>query len=143
LVATQWTIAGRAESAIGVQADPFGGLAVRHATLFLVWRWEYPDGPLADGHWRQPGYGCWCLRGYRALPHGAGSYKTPKALVFVEEMPETVGGKVLNYQLRASYADLARARATGLGRGGLPRRGWAPAPLGSFTWPIGSSTPRE
>ncbi len=35
-----------------------------------------------------------------------GGYETPKAVVFAEELPETVGGKVLKYKLRAEYADL-------------------------------------
>lgn len=35
-----------------------------------------------------------------------GGYETPKAVVFAEELPETVGGKILKYRLRARYADL-------------------------------------
>ena len=35
-----------------------------------------------------------------------GGYETPKAVVFADELPETVGGKVLKYELRARYADL-------------------------------------
>jgi acyl-CoA synthetase (AMP-forming)/AMP-acid ligase II len=35
-----------------------------------------------------------------------GGYGTPKAVVFTEELPETVGGKVLKYRLRARHADL-------------------------------------
>lgn len=31
-------------------------------------------------------------------------YETPKAVLFVEQLPETVGGKVLKYKLRAGYA---------------------------------------
>lgn len=31
-------------------------------------------------------------------------YETPKAVLFVTELPETVGGKVLKYKLRASHA---------------------------------------
>jgi acyl-CoA synthetase (AMP-forming)/AMP-acid ligase II len=37
-----------------------------------------------------------------------GGYETPKAVVFADELPETVGGKVLKYKLRAHYADLYR-----------------------------------
>ena len=33
-------------------------------------------------------------------------YETPKAVVFAAELPETVGGKVLKYRLRARHADL-------------------------------------
>jgi acyl-CoA synthetase (AMP-forming)/AMP-acid ligase II len=33
-------------------------------------------------------------------------YETPKEVVFVEELPETVGGKVLKYRLRAGYRHL-------------------------------------
>lgn len=33
-------------------------------------------------------------------------YEAPKAVVFTDELPETVGGKVLKYKLRARYADL-------------------------------------
>jgi acyl-CoA synthetase (AMP-forming)/AMP-acid ligase II len=32
-------------------------------------------------------------------------YETPKGIVFVDELPETVGGKVLKYKLRAGLAD--------------------------------------
>ena len=35
-----------------------------------------------------------------------GGYETPKSVVFVDELPETVGGKILKYQLRARYATL-------------------------------------
>jgi acyl-CoA synthetase (AMP-forming)/AMP-acid ligase II len=31
-------------------------------------------------------------------------YETPKRVLFVDELPETVGGKVLKYKLRAAYA---------------------------------------
>jgi acyl-CoA synthetase (AMP-forming)/AMP-acid ligase II len=30
-------------------------------------------------------------------------YETPKDVVFVDELPETVGGKVLKYKLRAQF----------------------------------------
>jgi acyl-CoA synthetase (AMP-forming)/AMP-acid ligase II len=33
-------------------------------------------------------------------------FETPKAVVFAPELPETVGGKVLKYRLRATHADL-------------------------------------
>ena len=32
-------------------------------------------------------------------------YETPKGVVFVDALPETIGGKVLKYKLRASHAD--------------------------------------
>ncbi|HMG64762.1 MAG TPA: hypothetical protein VK599_17605, partial [Streptosporangiaceae bacterium] len=32
-------------------------------------------------------------------------YETPKGVLFVDELPETVGGKVLKYKLRAAYSD--------------------------------------
>jgi acyl-coenzyme A synthetase/AMP-(fatty) acid ligase len=32
-------------------------------------------------------------------------YETPKRVVFVAEMPETVGGKILKYRLRAELAN--------------------------------------
>src|SRR5262249_51481950 len=32
-------------------------------------------------------------------------YETPKGIVFVSELPETVGGKVLKYKLRKTFAD--------------------------------------
>ncbi len=35
-----------------------------------------------------------------------GGYETPKAIVFAEELPETVGGKILKYKLRALHTDL-------------------------------------
>jgi acyl-coenzyme A synthetase/AMP-(fatty) acid ligase len=31
-------------------------------------------------------------------------YETPKAVVFADALPETVGGKVLKYKLRATHA---------------------------------------
>ena len=31
-------------------------------------------------------------------------YETPKRIIWVDELPETVGGKVLKYQLRERYA---------------------------------------
>jgi acyl-CoA synthetase (AMP-forming)/AMP-acid ligase II len=37
--------------------------------------------------------------------HLAG-YETPKAIVFAETLPETVGGKILKYKLRAQHAGL-------------------------------------
>ncbi|MEV6641464.1 AMP-binding protein [Amycolatopsis sp. NPDC051371] len=39
--------------------------------------------------------------------HLAG-YETPKAVVFADALPETVGGKILKYKLRARHADLYR-----------------------------------
>lgn len=36
--------------------------------------------------------------------HLAG-YETPKGIVFSDFLPETVGGKVLKYKLRAQHAD--------------------------------------
>jgi acyl-CoA synthetase (AMP-forming)/AMP-acid ligase II len=33
-------------------------------------------------------------------------FETPKAVRFVDALPETVGGKILKYQLRAAHADL-------------------------------------
>ncbi len=35
-------------------------------------------------------------------------YETPKAIVFADALPETVGGKILKYKLRARHADLYR-----------------------------------
>lgn len=35
-------------------------------------------------------------------------YETPKAIVLAEALPETVGGKILKYKLRARHADLYR-----------------------------------
>jgi acyl-CoA synthetase (AMP-forming)/AMP-acid ligase II len=31
-------------------------------------------------------------------------YETPKSVVFAADLPETVGGKVLKYRLRADHA---------------------------------------
>ena len=36
-------------------------------------------------------------------------YETPKAVVFAETLPDTVGGKVLKYRLRAEHAELYRS----------------------------------
>jgi acyl-CoA synthetase (AMP-forming)/AMP-acid ligase II len=36
-------------------------------------------------------------------------YESPKAVVLADELPETVGGKILKYKLRARYADLYEA----------------------------------
>jgi acyl-CoA synthetase (AMP-forming)/AMP-acid ligase II len=33
-------------------------------------------------------------------------YETPKAIVFADALPDTVGGKILKYKLRAAHADL-------------------------------------
>jgi acyl-CoA synthetase (AMP-forming)/AMP-acid ligase II len=35
-------------------------------------------------------------------------FETPKGVLFVDALPETVGGKVLKYQLRAQFADTYR-----------------------------------
>ncbi|MFC7659652.1 hypothetical protein ACFQV8_29380 [Pseudonocardia benzenivorans] len=35
-------------------------------------------------------------------------FETPKAVVFADALPDTVGGKVLKYKLRAEHADLYR-----------------------------------
>jgi acyl-CoA synthetase (AMP-forming)/AMP-acid ligase II len=35
-----------------------------------------------------------------------GGYETPKAVVFVDSLPETVGGKILKYKLRKQYSAL-------------------------------------
>jgi acyl-CoA synthetase (AMP-forming)/AMP-acid ligase II len=40
-------------------------------------------------------------------------FETPKAVVFAEALPETVGGKVLKYRLRAAMADLYATAAGG------------------------------
>jgi acyl-CoA synthetase (AMP-forming)/AMP-acid ligase II len=40
-----------------------------------------------------------------------GGYETPKAVVVVDELPETVGGKILKYKLRAQFADLYAVKA--------------------------------
>ena len=37
-------------------------------------------------------------------------YETPKAVLFTDALPETVGGKVLKYKLRAAYADFYDVR---------------------------------
>jgi acyl-CoA synthetase (AMP-forming)/AMP-acid ligase II len=39
-------------------------------------------------------------------------FETPKAVVFADALPETVGGKVLKYRLRRAMADLYSAAAT-------------------------------
>jgi acyl-CoA synthetase (AMP-forming)/AMP-acid ligase II len=39
-------------------------------------------------------------------------FETPKAVVFADALPETVGGKVLKYKLRQAMADLYAAAAT-------------------------------
>lgn len=39
-----------------------------------------------------------------------GGYETPKAIVFADTLPETVGGKVLKYKLRDRHSDLFRGR---------------------------------
>ncbi|MHA6783486.1 AMP-binding protein [Pseudonocardia saturnea] len=37
---------------------------------------------------------------------GLGGFETPKAVVFADALPETVGGKILKYKLRGRYAEL-------------------------------------
>jgi acyl-CoA synthetase (AMP-forming)/AMP-acid ligase II len=39
---------------------------------------------------------------------GLAGFETPKKVVFVEALPETVGGKVMKHKLRATWADLYR-----------------------------------
>lgn len=39
---------------------------------------------------------------------GLAGFETPKQIVFVDALPETVGGKVMKHRLRASWADLYR-----------------------------------
>jgi acyl-CoA synthetase (AMP-forming)/AMP-acid ligase II len=39
-------------------------------------------------------------------------FETPKAVVFADALPETVGGKVLKYKLRQAMADLYAAAAS-------------------------------
>src|SRR3954453_12278460 len=39
-------------------------------------------------------------------------FETPKAVVFADTLPETVGGKVLKYRLRRAMAELYRDAAT-------------------------------
>jgi acyl-CoA synthetase (AMP-forming)/AMP-acid ligase II len=41
-------------------------------------------------------------------------YETPKRVIFVDEMPETVGGKILKYRLRESLASLTNVNAGGM-----------------------------
>lgn len=41
-------------------------------------------------------------------------YETPKRVIFVDEMPETVGGKILKYRLRESLGDLTNVRRGGM-----------------------------
>ena len=35
---------------------------------------------------------------------GLAGYETPKSVLFAADLPETVGGKVLKYKLRAEHA---------------------------------------
>jgi acyl-coenzyme A synthetase/AMP-(fatty) acid ligase len=37
---------------------------------------------------------------------GLAGFEAPKKVVFVDALPETVGGKVMKYRLRATWADL-------------------------------------
>jgi len=32
-------------------------------------------------------------------------FETPKSVVFVDSLPQTVGGKILKYKLRTQYSD--------------------------------------
>jgi acyl-CoA synthetase (AMP-forming)/AMP-acid ligase II len=40
-------------------------------------------------------------------------FETPKSVIFIDALPETVGGKVLKYKLRRQYADVYQAAASG------------------------------
>lgn len=42
---------------------------------------------------------------------GLGGFETPKRIVFVEALPETVGGKVMKHRLREAWADLYKTTA--------------------------------
>jgi acyl-CoA synthetase (AMP-forming)/AMP-acid ligase II len=44
-------------------------------------------------------------------------FETPKAVILIEALPETVGGKVLKYKLREQFADHFGSAASG----GIPR----------------------
>jgi acyl-CoA synthetase (AMP-forming)/AMP-acid ligase II len=39
---------------------------------------------------------------------GLAGFETPKKIVFVDALPETVGGKLMKYKLRAQWAELYR-----------------------------------
>jgi acyl-CoA synthetase (AMP-forming)/AMP-acid ligase II len=41
-------------------------------------------------------------------------YETPKRVIVVDEMPETVGGKILKYRLRESLGDLTQVNRGGI-----------------------------
>ncbi|MBT2326691.1 acyl--CoA ligase [Variovorax paradoxus] len=43
---------------------------------------------------------------------GLAGFESPKRVVFVEALPETVGGKVMKYRLRTQWADLYAERAS-------------------------------
>jgi len=40
----------------------------------------------------------------RSLHHRRAVHRSPKSVLFAADLPETVGGKVLKYKLRAEYA---------------------------------------
>jgi acyl-CoA synthetase (AMP-forming)/AMP-acid ligase II len=40
---------------------------------------------------------------------GLAGFETPKRIVFVDKLPETVGGKVMKHKLRAAWADIYRS----------------------------------
>jgi acyl-CoA synthetase (AMP-forming)/AMP-acid ligase II len=44
-----------------------------------------------------------------AARHRLAGFEMPKKIVFVDEMPETVGGKILKYKLRERFAHHASA----------------------------------
>jgi len=39
---------------------------------------------------------------------GLAGFETPKKIIFVDALPETVGGKLMKYKLRAQWAELYR-----------------------------------
>jgi len=40
----------------------------------------------------------------RSLHHRRAVHRSPKSVLFAADLPETVGGKVLKYKLRAEHA---------------------------------------
>lgn len=73
------------------------------------------QGVLAEGGPPEPGAAEAALIAF--CRERLAGFETPKAVIFVAELPETVGGKVLKYKLREQFAGHFRAAAPG----GSPR----------------------
>ena len=92
-----------------------GGENVSSLRVEAVLHQHAGQGVLAEGGPPEPGAAEAALIAF--CRERLAGFETPKAVIFVAELPETVGGKVLKYKLREQFAGHFRAAAPG----GSPR----------------------